>query len=258
MTIGSDFTAALDCLAGTSAGRDAAAIWSEFETLLAPLGLRSVHYERGMPRDGTAEPCLKSGLPNGPVFGDLVCHDFMEAFRRNPEFHAADGFVRHCESSVLPMVYDADSCNDMTAPMRRANDLARDFAVTGGLIVPLRSFRDNTFGNVSYMLDRHTPARPSDLPVAELTALAHVIHGSLTHVDTRPGAKDAPKPALTRQEVACLSWVAAGLSTKRFAHRMGISDATANEYIRNACRKLHTTTRAEAAVKAVRLGLVKL
>ncbi len=226
--------------------------------MLAPLGLRSVHYESGMPGGGKAEPCLKSGLPSGPTFGDLVCRDFMEAVRQHPQFHAADEFVRHCEKSVLPMIFDTDAGGDLSVPMQRVNDLSRDFAVTGGIVVPLHEFADQTFGNVTYILDRHTPNRPHGMPVADLTALAHAIHGALKHIDGKPAPGHTVRACLSRQEVACLTWVAAGLSTKRLAHRMGISDATANEYIRNACRKLHATTRAEATAKAVALGLVRL
>ena len=261
MSIFFDFSEAVGSIADPVYCHDTDEVWSAFEAQISPLGMCSIHYESGVPRDGTAEPCLKSETAFGPVFGDLVCRDFMEAIRCDPDFHAADGFVRHCESSVVPLIYDAASCEGLPMPMQRVNDLARDFHVTGGLIVPLRGNGGATFGNVSYMFDRHTAFDVAGIPVAELTALAHLVHGVLTEAPTQSFEERRfarRRRRLTRQETTCLSWVASGMSTKRLAHRMGISDATANEYIRNACRKLHAATRAEAAAKAVASGIISL
>ncbi|MEM9343744.1 MAG: LuxR C-terminal-related transcriptional regulator, partial [Pseudomonadota bacterium] len=235
-------------------GRDTVDLWSTFEDRMRASGVLSVHYESGVPQAGTAELCLKSEKAERPAFGDLVSQGFMAAVRDNPEFHDADGFVQHCAQSVMPLVYDADAVELLPDRMHGINDLARDFGVTGGVIVPLRGFGEPTFGNVTYIVDRHSPVQPTALPVAELTALAHVLHGVLS----KPAPRPSPKARLTEREIACLTHVAEGLSTKRLSHRIGISDATANEHIRNACRKLDAGSRAGAVARAVALGLIRL
>ncbi len=248
----------LDALAYRSEDREGRSIWATFERQMEQLGVKSVHYESGVPRTGAAEFCLKSVNAARPAHGDLVCSGFMEAVRDNPEFHDADGFVRHCEASVVPILYDASATDILPKSMLGVNNLARDFGATGGVIVPLRGFGSPTFGNVTYIMDQHSPMQPEAMPVAELTALAHILHGSLetaygVAVRTSPDDVD-----LTRQERACLTYVAQGYGTKQLAHVLGISDATANEHIRNACRKLETTTRAGAAARAVALGLIEI
>lgn len=249
-----EFTSTLAYLAQEAYGQKTSDLWATFEERLRACGVLSVHYESGVPQFGAPELCLKSEKEDRPAFGDLVSQGFMTAVRDNPEFHDADGFVQHCATSVLPLVYDANAVDLLPERMIGINDLARDFGVTGGVIVPLRGFGEATFGNVTYIVDRHSPVGPNALPVAELTALAHVLHGILS----KPAAHPSPKVRLTQREVDCLTYVAEGLSTKRLSHRMGISDATANEHIRNACRKLEAGSRAGAVARAMTLGLLRL
>jgi len=255
MVRASELTSLLDSLARDASRKTTVEIWASFEKRLCDTGIRSVHYESGVPQQGSAELCLKTEGEGRPSFGDLISQEFMLAVRDNPEFHDADGFVQHCANSVLPLVYDAEAVEELPENMHGINDLARDFGATGGVIVPLRGFGEATYGNVTYMLDRHSPLAPKALPAAELTALAHILHGSLSGTSADEPHDDFK---LTRQEVACLTHVAYGLSTKRLSHCMGISDATANEYIRNACRKLKSPSRAAAVARAVALGLVQV
>jgi DNA-binding CsgD family transcriptional regulator len=61
---------------------------------------------------------------------------------------------------------------------------------------------------------------------------------------------------LTLRERDCLSWVAAGRSTKAIAGLLHLSPATVNEYIANAITKLRASNRAQACARALLLGLV--
>jgi len=248
-----EFTSTLAFLAQEAYGHGAPDVWATFEERLRACGVLSVHYESGVPQFGAPELCLKSERADRLAYGDLVSQGFMTAVRDNPEFHDADGFVQHCATSVLPLVYDTDAIDLLPERMIGINDLARDFGVTGGVIVPLRGFGEPTFGNVTYIVDRHSPVGPHALPVAELTALAHVLHGVLS----KPAPHTSVKVRLTQREVDCLTYVANGLSTKRLSHRIGISDATANEHIRNACLKLEAGSRASAVARAVALGIIR-
>jgi len=68
-------------------------------------------------------------------------------------------------------------------------------------------------------------------------------------------SEDHSQP-LSRRERECLVWVARGERTARIADRLDLTERTVNQYLNSAMRKLGARTRAEAAVKAVRSGLI--
>jgi len=62
--------------------------------------------------------------------------------------------------------------------------------------------------------------------------------------------------ALTNREVEILQHVAAGLANKEIAARLGISERTVKNHLSNIMEKLHVNSRTQAAVYALRSGLV--
>lgn len=61
---------------------------------------------------------------------------------------------------------------------------------------------------------------------------------------------------LTNREVEILQYVAAGLANKEIAHRLSISERTVKNHLSNIMEKLHVNSRTQAAVFALRSGLV--
>jgi len=70
-----------------------------------------------------------------------------------------------------------------------------------------------------------------------------------------PG-EDSPAATLTQRETDMLKLIAKGLSIKHAAEQLGISYHTAASYLKGVYRKLQVSTRAEATLKAINLGLV--
>ena len=68
-----------------------------------------------------------------------------------------------------------------------------------------------------------------------------------------PKYKDIP---LTNLEMQVLRHVALGLSNREIGHSLGISIETVKEHVQNILRKVDVTDRTQAAVWAVRKGLV--
>lgn len=68
------------------------------------------------------------------------------------------------------------------------------------------------------------------------------------------GAEDGA--GLTARERDVLTQIACGLSNKRIARELGISEATVKVHVSNVLRKLGVTDRTQAALHAVREGLV--
>lgn len=62
---------------------------------------------------------------------------------------------------------------------------------------------------------------------------------------------------LTRREVECLSWLAAGLRTEQISDRMGIKPVTVDLHIRNARKRLGARTREQALAIALHQGLIQ-
>jgi two-component system, NarL family, nitrate/nitrite response regulator NarL len=73
----------------------------------------------------------------------------------------------------------------------------------------------------------------------------------------RPAPQAPPEP-LTPRELEVLQLLAQGLSNRRIAERLGISEHTAKFHVNSIVGKLGAQTRTDAAVRAARLGLVLL
>ncbi|MDE0715582.1 MAG: autoinducer binding domain-containing protein [Gammaproteobacteria bacterium] len=85
-----------------------------------------------------------------------------------------------------------------------------------------------------------------------LWAVALDVHGFLLREDAGPD----PLPALTEGERICLALALEGHSAERMAAATGWSRSTANHHVSKAQRKLGCGNRFEAAVCAMRLGLL--
>jgi DNA-binding NarL/FixJ family response regulator len=83
-------------------------------------------------------------------------------------------------------------------------------------------------------------------------------------VDSLRGAGATPAAAvpayphgLTQREVEVLREIAAGLSNREIADRLGISEATVKTHIINIFAKADLRDRAQAVIYAMRQGLVR-
>lgn len=63
---------------------------------------------------------------------------------------------------------------------------------------------------------------------------------------------------LTARELEVAALLAEGLSNKRIAGRLGISDQTVKYHVASICGKLQARNRTDAVRRAVRLGLITL
>jgi DNA-binding NarL/FixJ family response regulator len=62
---------------------------------------------------------------------------------------------------------------------------------------------------------------------------------------------------LTAREIQVLRLVAAGLPSKQIGTELGISETTVKSHLKDIFARLHVANRAEAATKALRLGLIQ-
>ncbi|MDX1665394.1 MAG: response regulator transcription factor [Candidatus Promineifilaceae bacterium] len=75
--------------------------------------------------------------------------------------------------------------------------------------------------------------------------------------DTRPLSPAADPDALTARETEVLRHVARGLANKEIAHELGIGEKTVKTHVSSILSKLGVLSRTQAALHAVRMGLVR-
>jgi NarL family two-component system response regulator LiaR len=84
--------------------------------------------------------------------------------------------------------------------------------------------------------------------------IARKVLQEISHPSDRPPTPDP----LTKREAEVLLLVAQGLSNQDIARKLHISDATVRSHVSNILSKLHMATRIQAALYALREGLVSL
>ena len=70
------------------------------------------------------------------------------------------------------------------------------------------------------------------------------------------GSSVAPTEELTRRELDVLKCIAQGMSNAEVAEALSISMPTVRSHVHNLLGKLHLTSRTQAALYAVEIGLV--
>ncbi|MEY9590815.1 DNA-binding CsgD family transcriptional regulator [Bradyrhizobium yuanmingense] len=67
---------------------------------------------------------------------------------------------------------------------------------------------------------------------------------------------DVQEVVLSEREKQCLQWIEQGKSSWEIGVILNVSENTVNFHVKNAMRKLETTSRTQCVVKARRLGLL--
>ncbi|MEM6387558.1 MAG: LuxR C-terminal-related transcriptional regulator [Pseudomonadota bacterium] len=228
-------------------------VWDAFLEMVEPLGIKSAMYMFGEVPTQTNEKCLEAQFASDTFFGSLVSDNFVQTVLADEKLSRIDHFSKHWKQTLEPLLFDCRARAEVPGEVVPLLEVLEDFGVSGGLMIPLRSFDGQHYGNCCLTFDAKHVNDLGSIPVATATALAHILHG---HFERRSECSDAP--ALSPREMECLKWVAEGHSSKMIAERMGLKTHTTNEYIANARKKLGAASRSEAAARAVRFGLISI
>ena len=87
-------------------------------------------------------------------------------------------------------------------------------------------------------------------------AVATLMLENFRREESEPAASPEVEP-LTEREQQVLEWVVEGLTNAEIATQLYLSENTVKKYLRNILQKLHLNSRVEAAVYAVREGIVE-
>lgn len=232
---------------------DRTSAWDVLDAALTKAGFEQSFYAFGVPM--TSEQPLLDKFKNGILGGGRFVNGFLSELARRPDLLASDPVAPHCKRSPEPFVW---SCADLKAGDRSAFRLAYDFDISAFMVFPLRDADATHYGNLTVFCGdacqkswlRH--ARRFG-PLLHVTA--QYLHDNLTGVDHAPA--DPSRLALSPRQHDCLLWVSRGLSTKRIAERLKLSETVVNEYLHSAKRKLGCATRSHAVARAVLLDLIR-
>jgi len=116
-------------------------------------------------------------------------------------------------------------------------------------------------GALGYLLKDSSPEELTDAirdvyqgePSLDSEVARKLMTGLVPHDDPQP-----PAESLTGREIDVLKLVARGLSNRRIAEELVISEGTVHTHVRNILTKLDLTNRTQAALYALRTGLSRL
>ncbi|MER8390922.1 LuxR family transcriptional regulator [Mesorhizobium sp. M1340] len=136
-----------------------------------------------------------------------------------------------------------------TEDERRVFDEAATFGLRSGITVPLHG-PGNSFAIMSFAQARDGEFQNRRIAYLQLAALH--FHIRVTNYAKSRGINLSPR------EKECILWTARGKSSWEIGQILGISDNTVNFHIKNLMRKLDTSSRTVAAVKAINFGIIEL
>jgi len=126
---------------------------------------------------------------------------------------------------------------------------AAEFGLKNGIFTPLR-WTDGSYAAVVIAGPETALRDPLTLLAAE-TLSAHYSSEVRRLITFQPA-----KVILTKRQRECLAWVREGKSSVTIGSILGISFATVDEHIAEACRRLGVRTRVQAAVEATFARLI--
>nr|WP_246623203.1 helix-turn-helix transcriptional regulator [Sphingomonas colocasiae] len=168
---------------------------------------------------------------------------FLHAARLTAEpFHYAEGYLRSWRPTAL---LDGIDCSRV----------ASTTGIQAAIIAPAHLPRGMVGAVVWAARDPIDVAAVFDRHAEHLHALALKLVASHAEASGRP--RHAAEPtALTRREVQCLRWAAAGKTDGEIGIILSLSVSTVRFHLRNAGAKLGATGRAQAIQTAAGLGFV--
>lgn len=166
-----------------------------------------------------------------------------------------DPTVGHCLTSTLPVVWEPELFGH-SAEGRALYEEACAYGIRTGATLPVHG-PNGEFGVLSFASDAAPDARfaremAHTMPM--LTLARDYASASATRFLNQGSGEAAPR--LTRRELEILNWVMAGKSSWEISMITRCSEATVNFHLANVRQKFNVSTRQQAVVKAIALGLL--
>jgi DNA-binding CsgD family transcriptional regulator len=194
-------------------------------------------------------------LPDHPL--PVIATNFPSHWRERyfeRKYHEVDPVIRRTPTFSKPFTWEQlIKGEQLLASERLVMEERREAGLKQGVSVPLfgPSGRMSVLSFASRFNDADSARQMSRLNV--LAWQFHIGFADLAH----PAEQRKENIELSDRERDCLRWTAEGKSSWDIGMILKISDNTVNFHIKKAMRKLGTTSRTVAVVKAIRLNLIE-
>jgi LuxR family quorum-sensing system transcriptional regulator CciR len=170
-------------------------------------------------------------------------------------YHHIDPVVTLTPSIARPFLWSRLQQQHAIRPEQRLIfEEARVAGLNNGISIPLHG----AWGRCAVLsfASRAVDSEP-DAKLNRLNVLASQFHVAFTDMSPSRQPPDMPVQ-LSQREKDCLLWTAQGKSSWDIGMILNISGNTVNFHLKNAMRKLDTTSRTVAVVKAIRRNLIQI
>lgn len=188
-----------------------------------------------------------------------VLDNVPEGYRqisRDPEISRRDPVTRRMKAMSVPLVYDQstyakEGCEELwerQAPYGFRTGVAVALHMSGGRHFLLGMDREDPL-----------PARDEQLieMLGRLQLLAvHAQSAATRLLEPKSKVDEDPTARLTPREVEILKWTMQGKSSWEAGTILGISERTVNFHVLNACGKLGVSSKHQAVLKAMQMGVL--
>lgn len=216
-----------------------------------------------MPMVAIIENLSSTDAPTGyrrdqPIFESSIPPRFRETWNRR-QYRLNNPVYLACRTEAVPFIWRSDSDGwsiplTIDAAQRRILNYSAKFGMTGGICVPMHAPR----GHVGCIVFIASAKRDFESILTRWRSALIVVGVYYMRAHALPigqGALDGLRH-LTRQEVACVTLAARGMTDKQIALELRIVPGTARFHMDNAGRKLNGQSRTQTVAIAAQLGLI--
>ena len=165
-----------------------------------------------------------------------------------------DPIVRRMSNSALPFDWhETWQLENLSRPQKKLKGDRKDAGLFHGLSVPLHGPHGNVY---AFDLARSVDEAIDPAAPMKATMIALQCHTKMMALMPSPANEDHV-PKLSRRERQVLMQVRQGKNNNDIAETLGITRHGVKFHLANILRKMGTTDRISAVVKAVRLGLIR-
>lgn len=171
------------------------------------------------------------------------------------KMHHIDPTFAHCIRKSTPQIWSPEIFASMRP--KEMYEEACGYGIRSGVTLPIHGARGE-LGIVCFVSDvkpGQNFQRQATHYLSELSCFRDFIfESSLQFIKQSCATKTDIH--ITRRELECLKWSATGKNSWEIGYLLNCSEATVNFHFSNIRRKFNTTSRQQAVVKAINLGLI--
>lgn len=207
------------------------------------------------------EQSLIAVVPGHPTsLGEAFLHSnyssqWLSIYNCN-ELISIDPTVAHCVNRSTPLFWEPDLF--LGKKQKEMYEEASHYGLRSGISLPHHG-ANGEIGILCFVSDA-SPSKQLHRDMLHLVPALSMMRDfafeSSLRFSKRPTIHQPP-PALTRRELECLKWCAAGKSSWEISRILRCSEAVVNFHFGNLRRKFNAVSRRQVVVKAIHCGLLR-